>query len=454
MRRKSITTFFKEDKPSFASYDNMRKIPSWIDGLKISQRKLLWTAFDKAAGKDMVKTETFANITALDTAYVHGAGSLCSVTASLVQEFPGACNYQYLNGNSGGWGCRQIPRESAPRYTKIKLSQMSSVLFNKVDREILERQYFEGQYIEPKFLMPIFPTLFLNSSEGLSTGFASRIYSRNPNDVISYIKKKLSGTEKPRMQLLPWFRGFIGEVRKNEETGQYESVGVIERNHTTSYTIKELPIGLEYTKFIEHLDKLCEDKVIVDYEDKCNPKTDQMLFEVKTTREFTHKHEDLESVIKALKLVRSLPENLTCIDEDNHAKEFSSVEELLDAFIQLRLKMYTKRKEHILGNLHNKLVVYASKYYFIKAIVDGQLVVNKKKKDEIVAQLEKFEKIQKVDGSYDIYLAMPICALTKEKMEELKKLIEDGKEEFKRIKSTTIEQMWLDDLHELQKMFK
>jgi len=36
MNKKSVTTFFKEDKPAFASYDNIRKLPNWVDGLKAS----------------------------------------------------------------------------------------------------------------------------------------------------------------------------------------------------------------------------------------------------------------------------------------------------------------------------------------------------------------------------------------------------------------------------------
>jgi hypothetical protein len=99
----------------------------------------------------------------------------------------------------------------------------------------------------------------------------------------------------------------------------------------------------------------------------------------------------------------------------------------------------------------DKLTQLASKYYFIKGVVDGQIVVSKRKKENIIAQLEKFEKIKKANGSYDYLLAMQIYNLTQEKMEELKKLIEDGKEEYKKTKATTIQDMWLADLRDLQK---
>lgn len=451
IKQRTTSNFFQVEKPAWATYDALRKLPQFIDGFKISQRKLMWTAFNRLQ-KEWMKTETFCNIVALDTVYIHGSGNLCGVCASLVQDFIGTCNYQYLLGNDGGWGSRLIPRESAPRYTKLKLAEISKKLFNPIDNEILEKQFFEGQYIEPKYLIPVFPTLFLNLSNGITAGFSSSIYSRNPHDVIAYIKKKLAGTEHPRLELAPWFKGYKGSVRFNEETKQYESVGHIVQNNMTSYTIDEIPVETSYQKYVEILDKLEEDKVIQSYEDRCDPRTNAMLFEVKTTREFTRSHVDIESLNKVFKLVKSLPENLNCIDENNRVVEFSSVQEILDKFIALRLKYYQKRKDYMLETMKASLIKLASKYYFIKGVVDEEIIVNKRKKDNVVSQLEKFEKIHKIDGSYDYLLAMQISSLTVEKMEELKKQIEEGKEEYKKAKETSIQDMWIADLNELKKV--
>ena len=452
IKQRTTTDFFKKDKPAWAVYDATRKLPNFIDGLKISQRKLMWTAFKKLQ-KEWMKTETFANITSLDTVYIHGSASLCGVCASLVQDFIGACNYQLLLGNDGGWGNRLINRESAPRYTKLKLADVAKKLFNPVDNEILEKQFFEGQLIEPKNLIPVFPVVFLNSSNGLTAGFSSCIYSRNPSDIISYIKKKLAGSQNPRMELPPWFKGYKGQIRFNDETQQYESVGNIIQKNSTFYVIDEIPVETSYQKYIEFLDKLCDDKVIVDYTDKCDPRSNELCFEIKTTREFTKKHPDFDALCKVFKLVKSLPEQYNCIDAESHVREFSSAKDILDNFIDIRLKFYQKRKDYLLKTMVDKLTQLASKYYFIKGVVDGQIVVSKRKKDNIVAQLEKFEKIKKVNGSYDYLLAMQIYNLTQEKMEELKKMIEDGKEEYKKTKETTIQDMWLADLKELQKCF-
>ena len=299
--------------------------------------------------------------------------------------------------------------------------------------------------------MPVFPVMFLNGSNGMSTGFSNDIQPRNPNDIIEYIKKKLNGTDKPRMQLLPWFKGHLGKVEWNAELERNESFGVIAKNNMTSYTISEIPVGTSYEKYVEFLDKLCDNGIIQDYTDKCDPKTDKILFEIRTTREFTRKHEDERKLYEVFHLVKSLPETLCCIDENNRVREFNSIQEILDNFIDARLKFYQKRKDYMLESMKNNLIKLASKYYFVHGIVNGTVIVNKRKKDNIIAQLEKIEKIHKIDGSYEYLLSMPIHSLTQERLEELKKQIEDGKEEYKKTKDTSIQDMWLADLKELQK---
>lgn len=449
MDKRTLTDYYEKDVPAYASYDNLRKICG-IDGLKLSQRKIIYAAF-KRCYSEFLKTDTMCAQTQIDTNYIHGAANLEVVIDNLAANYVGANNYALLTGNSGGFGCRISPRPSCARYTRVKLSDISKRLFLEVDNEILEKQFFEGQYIEPKFLMPVLPIMFLNGSNGMSTGFSNEIQPRNPKDLVEYIKKKLNGVEKPRISLLPWFKGHLGKVVYNSELRRSESFGVITQNNMTSYTISEIPIGMSYEKYVEFLDKLNENGIIQGYVDKCDPKTDTILFQIKTTREFTRKYSDERSLYDAFHLIKSLSETLCCIDENNRVEEFSSIQEILDKFIKLRLEFYQKRKDYLVGNIKRKLVKLASKYYFIQGIVQGSIIVNKRKRENIIAQLEKIEKIKPVDGSYSYLLDMPIYSLTQEKLDELKKQIEAGRDEYKAVNEATIQEMWLADLKELQK---
>ena len=450
MDKRTLTEYYENDVPAFGSYDNIRKICA-VDGLKLSQRKIIYAAF-KRCYNSWLKTDTMCAQTQIDTNYIHGAANLEIVIDNMVANYVGANNYPLLIGNSGGFGCRISPRPSAGRYTRVHLADIAKKLFLEIDNEILEKQVFEGDEIEPKFFVPIFPVMFLNGASGMSTGFSNEILPRNPVEVIEYIKKKIAGTERPRMQLLPWFKGHLGKVEFNKELNRNESFGVVARNNTTSYTITELPIGTEYQKYVEFLDKLCDNGTIVDYDDKCDPKTDKIFFTIKTTREFTKKHEDERKLYDAFHLVKSLPEVLCCIDENNRVKEFNSIQDILDMFISIRLKFYDKRKKYMLETLKNKIAELVSRYTFVSGIVKKTIVVANKKKDDIIKQIDPIEKIIKIDGSYEYLLRMQISKLTVEELAALKQQILDTKQEYLTIKCTTINDMWINDLSELKKV--
>lgn len=452
MNKRDLTDYYEKDVPAYGSYDNLRKICG-IDGLKLSQRKIIYAAF-KRCYDNWLKTDTMCAQTQIDTNYIHGAANLESVIDNLAASYVGANNYPMLTGNSGGFGCRISPRPSAGRYTRIKLSDISKKLFLEIDNNILERQYFEGQYIEPKFLVPVFPVMFLNGSNGMSTGFSNDLQPRNPEEIIEYIKKKLAGTDKPRMTLLPWFKGHLGKVAYNEELNRNESFGVVVKNNMTSYTITELPIGVEYQKYVDYLDKLCENGTIQDYDDKCDPKTDAILFNIKTSREFTRKHEDERKLMEVLHLVKSLPETLCCIDENNRVKEFDSIQDILDAFIKLRLEYYKLRKDYLLKSFRNNIEKLVSKYLFCDGIIKKKILISNKKKCDIEKQLENFSKIIKINNSYDYLLNCALYSITFEKIEELKKQIQLLKKEYNDIKNTSIEQMWISDLTDLKRCYK
>jgi DNA gyrase/topoisomerase IV subunit A len=322
--------------------------------------------------------------------------------------------------------------------------------------DVLISQIFEGTNIEPRFFVPIFPIIFLNGSNGLSTGFKQCILPRNPKDIINYIKSVITG-KKYRSEFLPFYSGFKGIFTYvTEESGEkvLECHGLVKQINSTNYIIEELPIGIDYTKYIEILEKLVEAGVIQNYIDKCNPKDDSICFEIKTTREFTNNHKNERDVLEAFKLIRSCPEQYNCIDENNRVREFKSVKEILDAYIKIRLEYYEKRKENLLKNLKFEVNKAYSKYLFIKGVNNETISIRKQPKEKIVKQLTKIDKIIQIENSYDYLFSIPIYSITLEKVEELKAFITKKKEEYEAIKKQTIEEMWLHDLENFQSFTK
>ena len=100
-----------------------------------------------------------------------------------------------------------------------------------------------------------------------------------------------------------------------------------------------------------------------------------------------------------------------------------------------------------------ELLIISNKARFIKDIIDGKLTVNNAPKKSIILYLEA-NKFDKVDGSYNYLLNMPIYSLTKERFDELLKQEADKKAEKKIIEGTDPKDMYLSDLETLKKAIK
>jgi DNA topoisomerase-2 len=94
-----------------------------------------------------------------------------------------------------------------------------------------------------------------------------------------------------------------------------------------------------------------------------------------------------------------------------------------------------------------------SKYVWCKGVIDETIHIKNKKKDDIVKQLEKTDKIVQKDGSFNYLLNMPMSSITKEKMAELTEKIKSLKDLIKTTQKESIEDMWLADLDEIEKEF-
>ena len=461
MNEKTVTEFYKEEVPSYASYDLIRKCSSYIDGFKNAHRKIIWTMLENFGNPNTrTKTSQMSATVSLKSMYLHGETNLDGSLCTLAQSFVGANNYPLITGH-GNFGTRFSPEPAASRYTFVSISPLVSKLYDK-DRPLCKGQEFEGNLIEPAYYVPVFPTLFLNGSDGISTGYAQKIYPRNPKEILKYIRAILNKSDKvPHIEnALPWFRGFLGEtklVKEKDSDGKVSTkvvnYGVVEKVNSNTLHVSEIPITYTYAAYIKVLDNLVEKGTIEDYEDLSDPKTDKFEFTIKVKRVFFESNADEASWIKVFNLAKPLNEQLNCIDENNRIREFNDIKEILDAFIKIRLDYYRKRKDYLLRKYMEEIQLDVSKYVWCKGVIDETIHIKNKKKDDIVKQLEKTDKLVQKDGSFNYLLNMPMSSITKEKMAELTEKIKNLKELIKETQKQTIEEMWLADLDEIEKEF-
>lgn len=96
--------FVRKELIHFSFADNKRSIPSVIDGLKPSQRKVLFGCFKKKLDREM-KVVQLAGYIADKTCYHHGEQSLYLTIVNMAQDFVGSNNVPLLTA-AGQFGTR------------------------------------------------------------------------------------------------------------------------------------------------------------------------------------------------------------------------------------------------------------------------------------------------------------------------------------------------------------
>jgi DNA topoisomerase-2 len=363
----------------------------------------------------------------------------------MAQDYIGTNNLPLL-AKEGNFGKRFTNAAAAPRYIYTYGSPILFQLMNKNDTAILKEQFFEGNKIEPAFYLPELPLLIINGSNGIASGFKQMILPRDQKAVLRYLKKRLNGTIKKQFDALPYFQGFTGTVEKDTDN-RFKISGVAKRINTTTVEITEIPVGIELAKYISILQKLKDKDVIKGFTDKSDK--EKFNFIISFTRQQLKKLDTDEKLYDTLKLIKYETEIYNAVDEDNAVETFKSIGDIFDYYIKVKLKYTQNRKDYLLQKYADEIAVDNSKYYFIKGIVDGTIKVNNRKTDAIIKDLEKIDEILPLDSNYKYLLNMNIHSLTKEKLKQLKDSITAKKQLIKDLKKKKLEEIWLDDLNNL-----
>lgn len=470
IKRMPISKFINDELVGYSIYSCYSKLPSIIDGLKVSQRKVLYASIKRGlhSQNNEMKVAQLGASCADITCYHHGETSLFDTIVNMANDYVGSNNLPLLYP-SGTFCSRNAPNDnSSPRYIFTYLQPYVSLLFNDYDSKILEYNNEEGQQIEPKFYVPILPMVLINGSTAIATGWSSDIPPFSPKDIIECIRDLLNNDKntkeytsvfktntksklKSSLKLKPYYKGFRGTITavKGLSNKWISKANIIpDPKSKKHYYIKELPIGLWYSKFKELLCKL-EKEDIVDYF-KPNSVSENGFNYEEYDIFFKEEHTEIQ-VIKLLKLEQSINgTNMVGFDAKGIIKKYESVEEILLEHFHYRLEFYDLRKKYIINLLERELLKETEKARFIKMVIDGTLVIFKVSTNVVIENIEK-NNFKKIDEKYDYLLNMSISSFTQEKIEQLNKIIEKIENELKELRSKEPKDLWYQDLDDLEK---
>ncbi|KAH6607636.1 dna topoisomerase ii [Trichoderma cornu-damae] len=478
----SYGDFVNKELILFSMADNIRSIPSMIDGLKPGQRKVLYACFKRNVVKDEKVVELAGYVSGL-TAYHHGEASLQQTIIGLAQDFVGSNNINVLEP-SGNFGSRLAGGSDAasPRYTFTRLSPFARTIFSSLDDPNLNHQFEDGKQIEPEIYAPILPMVLINGADGIGTGWSTSIPNYHPLEVVKNLRRRMGrleegdDEEKPFETMRPWFRGWKGTP---EAAGpdRYKFNGIAYQNEQSpnEVVITELPIRVWTDDFKARLEKIISGadgpSWIKDYKEFNDHKT--VHFEIQVDEKHMPKVLE-EGLLERFKLTKQVAtSNLVAFNTRGQIRKYEKVEEILEEYYIYRLEMYLNRKNHWLGVYDADYRKLKNQARFIQEIIDGVLIVGKKKKDVLVKELRdcKYEAFPPVknnntkksaeeeededeedgEGSggardYDYLLSMPIWSLTAERLEKLKDAIRRKKAEYDELEAKSEKDLWCEDL--------
>jgi len=462
----SYEDFIDKELIHFSKYDCDRSIPNLMDGLKISLRKILYSAFKKNLVSE-IKVAQFSGYVSEHSGYHHGEASLNAAIVGMAQNFVGSNNINLLMPN-GQFGTRlQGGKDSASeRYIFTCLNKITRLLFPSVDDAILQYLDDDGLLVEPIFYAPIIPMVLVNGSKGIGTGFSTDVMCYNPLDIIKYLKSKLIDIHTDTtngFEFIPYYEGFKGQIQKISD-GKFLIKGCYEKTGPDKINVTELPVGYWTEDFKELLENLIEpgvDKdgkkivaVIKDYDDMS--RDTNIDFNITFAK---GKLEELESVKldhgcngveKLLKLfTTNTTSNMHLFDAEDKLKKYSKVEDIIDDYYETRLELYQRRKEYMIQALEKELKVLSNKANYIREILENTIDLRKKKSEEITRML-KNKGYDAIDGEYKYLTKMPMDSVTEENVDKLNKEHENKKTELESVKNTTKYQMWLTELETLK----
>ena len=342
--------FVNKELILFSMADNMRSIPSVIDGLKPGQRKVMYACFKRNLTRDM-KVAELAGYVGEHTAYHHGEASMHQTIIGLAQNFVGSNNVNCLEP-SGNFGTRLGGGSDAAsaRYIFTRLSPFARRVFSSLDDPLYEHNTDDGKKIEPTTYCPVVPMVLINGAEGIGTGWSTAIPNYHPVDVVNNLKRRMgrldgNSEEQPFQAMMPWFRGWKGTP---EEAGpmRYNFNGIIREAGNNEVEITELPIRIWTDDFKAKLEDIIRgEKVpsfIKDYKEFNDHNKVHFIIQLDDKHMKAALSDGLPERFKLNKTIAT--SNLVAFNINGQIKKYDNVEAILEEYYAYRLKMYTARK--------------------------------------------------------------------------------------------------------------
>jgi DNA gyrase subunit A len=427
-----IETLTKNYMPYTAHVIMERALPE-IDGLKPSQRRILYTMYKMGLLKGARKKSQ--GIVG-QTMFLHPHGDI-AIYETLVRMSKDAeallLPFIDSKGNFGKQYSRDMKYASA-RYTEVRLTEIAKELFKDIDRNTVEmKENYDGTLKEPRLLPVTFPVILTNPQSGIANGMASSIAPFNINEVIDYtiayitnpkganVSDHIKAPDFPTGGNVIYNESILKNVFENGRGSvEIRATYKFEKN---SIIFEEIPYTTTFEAIIEKISQLVKDgklKEIVDVDDIYGINTKGIEVTVKNN---TDKEMLVQKLFKLTPLQSSFGCNFNIVV--NGRPKVLGIKGIVHEWLAFRAGAIKRGLMYDIEKKRQKMhLLYALKQVLLDIEKAIKIIRETKKNSEVLDNLMKTFSIDKVQAEYvaDIKLKHLNKEYLIQRIEEIKSL--------------------------------
>ena len=351
-----------------------RSLPDARDGLKPVHRRLMYAMYqlnlDPASGFKKC-ARVVGDV--IGKYHPHGDTAVYDTLVRLAQTF--AQRYPLVDGQ-GNFGSIDGDNAAAMRYTEARLTPFAMALLNELDLDTVDfRPTYDGEDEEPLVLPSAVPNLLANGADGIAVGMATSIPPHNVGELcdgLLMLLKKKSTTIEELMDVIPGpdfpTGGTLTENKKTILEAYTTGRGSLRvrakwKKETLSHglfqvVVTEIPYQVSKSRLIEKMADLFKEKKLPLLGNIRDESAEDMRIVLEPKSRSVDPEILMESLYKMTDLQSRVALNLNVLTKGN-IPAVLNIKELLQAFLDHRVEVITRRSQYRLGKINARLEILA-----------------------------------------------------------------------------------------------
>jgi DNA gyrase subunit A len=383
-----------EIKNSFLDYSMSviisRALPDVRDGLKPSQRRILYAMNDLGVGptKKHIKCAKIVGET-MGNYHPHGDQAIYPTLVHMAQ--PWAMRDILIEGQ-GNFGSVEGDPPASMRYTEARMTHLGSVLMDDMEKDTVDFvPNYDDSTVEPSVFPSSFPNLLVNGGTGIAVGMATNIPPHNLGEVIDGICAQIDNPAITIAELMAYIKGpdfpsgcqvcGLDPIKQYFHTGR-GSLRIRGRMEVeTSPTgreqiiITEIPFNVNRAVLEERIAQLVNEKILTEISGLRNESDENTRLVIELKRDAIPKVV-INNLYKHTQLETTFSVNMLAIDHQR--PKTLNLKEIINCYVEHRREVVLRRTQYELNKaearaeiLEGYLIALANLDDFIRIIRDS-----------------------------------------------------------------------------------